>query len=368
MGDNMIKSENLLQELFEDSGAIVLITDGDYNIRYCSSSIQHVLGFRPISIIGKNAFEFAPSSIRDQWKDCLDQVGTSAKTEIQLKSTWGEEKYFDVTVANRIASHEIHGLVIMLHDITSRKNETIELARKKDHLDQFIFKTTHDLRSPIHSAMGLLNLLEKANEEQRGIYLQMTRNTLLKLESLIEEVNHLYKVDRMAVKKEKVDLKKLLEEEIEVLKNHPLAGNIHFEIEFAEEAELFSDELRVRTILGNILSNAVKYSDSKKSKSYIAINARVEEEHLKVSISDNGIGIAKESIDHIFDIFYRATSEGEGTGLGLHIVKDTITRLHGMINVQSELGEGTRFEVSIPNLIFSAPEDVLSEDEKKAIH
>jgi len=368
MRDEMIKSENLLQELFEDSGAIVLITDSDYNIRYCSSSVQTMLGIQPISIIGKNAFEFTPISIRKKWKDCLSQIENSTKTEILLKSVSGEEKYFDVTVANRIASHEIHGLVIMLHDITSRKNETIELAKKKEHLDQFIFKTTHDLRSPIHSAMGLLNLLEKAPEEERATYLQMTRNTLLKLESLIEEVNNLYKVDKMAVKNEKVDFKKLVEGEIAVLKNHPHASNIHFELEYTEETTLFSDELRIRTIFGNILSNAVKYSDDRKQKSYVCINAKVEEDFLTVTISDNGIGIAKENIDHIFEIFFRATSEGNGTGLGLHIVKDTITRLHGTIEVKSDLGEGTQFKVSIPNLIFSAMDDVLSGHGKKAIH
>ncbi len=136
----------------------------------------------------------------------------------------------------------------------------IQLEKEKEHLDQFIYKTTHDLRSPIHSAMGLLNLLEKAPESERALYLKMTRNTLMKLESLIEEVNQLYKVGKMAVKREEVDLRKLLEGEIAVLKNYPSASNIQFELNHADNATLFLDTLRVRTILSNILSNAVKYS------------------------------------------------------------------------------------------------------------
>ena len=367
MGEQVIKSENLLQELFEDSAAIVLITDGEFNIRYCSSSVESLLGIEPMSVVGKNAFEFTPLEFRQQWKESLISAGKSTRTEIVLKDAKGEGLYFDVSVVNRIASHEIRGLVIMLHDITSRRRKTIALQQEKEHLDQFIYKTTHDLRSPIHSAMGLLNLLEKAPESERGVYLEMTRNTLTKLESLIEEVNHLYKVDKMAVKRELIDLKNLLEGEISVLKNHPKGGNIRFELNYAEDTVLFSDILRVRTIIGNILSNAVKYSDPTKESSFIRIDAKANYESLTITITDNGIGIAEENLGRIFEIFYRATTEASGTGLGLHIVKDTVTRLNGKIEVKSKLGEGTRFKVSLPNLVFSSTGAVLSKHGKKAV-
>ncbi len=367
MREQVIKSENLLQELFEDSAAIVLITDGEFNIRYCSSSVESLLGIEPMSVVGKNAFEFTPLEVRELWKESLVNAGKSTRTEIVLKDTKGEGHYFDVSVANRIASHEIRGLVIMLHDITSRRRKTIELEQEKEHLDQFIYKTTHDLRSPIHSAMGLLNLLEKAPESERATYLEMTRNTLVKLESLIEEVNHLYKVDKMAVKRELIDLKDLLEGEISVLKNLPKGSNIRFELNYSEDTLLYSDTLRVRTIIGNILSNAVKYSDSKKESSFIHINAKANYESLLITITDNGIGIAEENLGHIFEIFYRATTEASGTGLGLHIVKDTVSRLNGKIEVKSKLGEGTQFKISLPNLAFSSPSAVLSKHGKKAV-
>ncbi len=367
MREQLIKSENFLQDLFEDSATIVLITDGEFNIRYCSSAVQPLLGIEPMSVVGKNAFQFTPEDVREQWREYLVNAGKSTRSEICLKNQEKECRYFDVSVANRIASHEIRGLVIMLHDITSRKNKAIQLEKEKEHLDQFIYKTTHDLSSPIHSAMALLNLLEKAPESERALYLQMTRNTLAKLESLIEEVNQLYKVDKMAVKREKVDLRNLLEGEIAVLKNHPKAGNIRFELNYSDNATLFLDTLRVRTILSNILSNAVKYSDSNKESSFIRIDAQVNYEVLSVTISDNGIGIAEENLGKIFEIFYRATTEATGTGLGLHIVKDTITRLNGKVEVKSKLGEGTQFKVLLPNLAFSNSSSVLSGHGKKAV-
>jgi PAS domain S-box-containing protein len=346
----------------------VLITDGDFNIRYCSSSVQSLLGVEPMSVVGKNAFEFTPAEVRDQWREFLIQSGkTTRGSEICLKNEKKECRYFDVSVANRIASHQIRGLVIMLHDVTSRKRKAIELEKEKEHLDQFIYKTTHDLRSPIHSAMGLLNLLEKSSEEEQNVYLQMIRSTLLKLESLIEEVNHLYKVDKMAVKREQVDVHQIIEGEIEVLKNNPKASKVNFELNYTEDASLFSDTLRVRTIISNILSNAVKYSDPKKEESHILTDVRINYESLIISIADNGIGIAEENLDRIFDIFYRATTIATGTGLGLHIVKDTVTRLKGTIEVKSKLGEGTEFKVLIPNLAFSNSGSVLSGHGTKAV-
>jgi PAS domain S-box-containing protein len=365
MRDQVIKSENFLQDLFEDSASIVLITDGDFNIRYCSSSVQALLGIDPMSVVGKNAFEFTPVEVREQWRESLINAGKSTRTEICLKNQNSECVYFDVSVANRIASHDIRGLVIMLHDITSRKRKAIALEQEKEHLDQFIYKTTHDLRSPIHSALGLLHLMEKAPENERGVLIEMTRNTLLKLEALIEEVNHLYKVDKMAVKREQIDLKNLLEGEIAVLKNHPKGGEVNFELHYSEDTVLFSDVLRVRTIISNLLSNAVKYSDSKKETSFVRINAKINYESLALTITDNGIGIAEENLGHIFEIFYRATNEGSGTGLGLHIVKDTVARLKGKIEVKSKLGEGTQFKVLLPNLAFSNSGSVLSGHGKK---
>ncbi len=362
----MIKSGNFLQELFEDSGAFVFITDENFNIRYSSSAIHSMLGTEPISVTGKNIFDFVPVKKRDSWRACLTQNGSSSRKEICLESPKGENFYFDVSVTNRISNHVIQGMVIILHDVTYRKHKHFQLVKENEQLDQFIFKTTHDLRSPIHSVIGLLNLLEHADEQERGKYLQLARNSLAKLESLIDEVNKLYRIDKMAIAHERIDLKDLIEGEIALLKNHPRADAINFEVECKTETELFSDRLRLKTILGNILSNAVKYSDTKKSYSFIRIEAVVNHQSLDIKISDNGIGIAQEHIGSIFDIFFRATSEASGTGLGLHIVKDTIERLNGTIEVESQFGIETQFRVNLPNHLIPTSSLALSDNEKNA--
>src|SRR5579871_2225890 len=98
----MIKSENLLLELLENSGAVVLVTDGKFNIRYSSLAVQSLLGVEPVAIAGKNVFEFAPQDKRSQWRECLMYAGHSKRAEILLKSIKGEDVYFDVSVTKQI--------------------------------------------------------------------------------------------------------------------------------------------------------------------------------------------------------------------------------------------------------------------------
>ena len=133
-----MKSENLLQELFENSGAIILITDEKYNIRYSSLAVQSILGVEPISVAGKNVFEFAPMEKRNRWRECLENAGNSKKAEIHLTSATNEDLYFDVSVSNHIAHHEIQGMVIILHDITEQKRQHFQLKKENEQLDQFI--------------------------------------------------------------------------------------------------------------------------------------------------------------------------------------------------------------------------------------
>jgi len=105
----------------------------------------------------------------------------------------------------------------------------------------------------------------------------------------------------------------------------------------------------VKTVITNIFSNAIKYQDLQKQNPFIKIATHVDHEFCDIRIEDNGIGIDPEYKEKIFDLFFRATDQSQGTGLGLFIVKDTIDRLKGSIEVRSKKGEGTTFQIRIPN-------------------
>jgi len=347
----MIKTESLLKELFENPKNIVLVTDEQFKIRYASDTIESVFGINPYSILGKNAFDFVSEDKREVWKKCIVEARGSASDEISFKTLDGKKVHFDVTVTNHVNNEAIHGIVIFLHDVTERKQAQQELEDANNHLDHFIFKTTHDLRAPLHSAMGLIKLAQTAQAEDRDKYIGLIGTSLQKLDGLIEEVNSFYKNDRLALANEQIDLEKLVQSELENLKNLPGAEGIRFNFQLEGVSDLFSDPIRIKTILTNILSNSIKYIDPYKKDPFIAIGASVSKDEFKIRITDNGLGIAEQHLGKIFDMFYRGTSDSHGTGLGLYIVKDTIDRLKGKVEVHSRVGEGTVFEIRLPNLM-----------------
>ena len=109
--------------------------------------------------------------------------------------------------------------------------------------------------------------------------------------------------------------------------------------------------MRLTMILNNLISNAYRYSNMSKEHSYIHVYATINKESMTLIISDNGIGIEKKHLNHIFDMFYRATNINNGSGLGLYIVKETVEKLDGSIQVKSEVREDTQITITIPNSI-----------------
>ncbi len=330
---------------------MVLVTDERFSIRYVSSNVEAIFGLTPYSLVGKNAFEFAPNDKREAWQKCIQQSLTSKSSEIALTTPAGKELHFEVTFTNHINHNEIRGLVVFLHDITGRKLEHNELVKTNNQLDHFIYKTVHDLQAPLQSALGLIGLAESALPNERDHYLKMIKTSLQRLDAFIIELNGFFKNDKLAIKNEEVDLEFIFNEEREILQNMPDASGIKIEFLFDSEYSLYSDVMRLKTILTNILSNAIKYSDRTKTNRFIKVKASVSETICLILVEDNGLGIEPQYLSKIFDMYFRAHANIKGTGLGLYIVKDTIDRLGGKIEVESEPGKGTKFHIELPNFI-----------------
>jgi PAS domain S-box-containing protein len=340
--------EGLFRELVENSNDILIVTDPEFRIRYVSSSIERVFDVEPLRLVGKNIFSFVSEDKSEAWRKCLiGNMATPFQDEIALQIKQ-EKNYFDVDISPLETSA---GLVIKLHDITRKKYREKELIKSNEQLDQVIYKTTHDLKAPIRSAMGLVNLAEKAPGEEKLIYLELIKKSLVRLDSFIEEMNHFFRSEKLALQREKINIVEILKDELSNLFSHTVEQKIDVRLSFEGDGDLYSDSIRVRTIVTNLLSNAIKYSDLRKPEPFIQISVLVKEEFCEIRVTDNGIGIESQYLSSIFDLFFRATNHSQGTGIGLFIVKDTVEKLKGFIEVDSTVGKGTTFRVRIPNQI-----------------
>ncbi|TVR82072.1 MAG: hybrid sensor histidine kinase/response regulator [Chitinophagaceae bacterium] len=229
----------------------------------------------------------------------------------------------------------------------------IELEKAYKELEKFVYSASHDLRAPLASVSGLIKLVKMENQNPSSAdYLEKIEGSIDRLEKFIENIISYYRSAKMEEKVEIVDFETLIDETLEIFRYFENASEIEFvkKINVSGNKEFKSDEDRIKIVINNLISNAIKYQEPQRENKKIEIDVTVNEDFAEINISDNGIGINEKSLEEIFTMFYRSTARNSGSGIGLYIVKETINKMNGEISVQSKFGEGTTFKVKIPNL------------------
>ncbi|HYF67071.1 MAG TPA: PAS domain S-box protein [Ohtaekwangia sp.] len=231
------------------------------------------------------------------------------------------------------------------------KSTLEQLSERNFELDQLMYKTSHDLRSPLSSIMGLINLANLDRDpEALQQYLLKIEGRVKKLDEFIRSMLDYARVNRVDIVHEEIDLQVLAKScitELEYLDNfHQLKTEIHTSV---PKVICKSDKLRLKIIFSNIISNAYKYLNQEVD-SYLKIEIVCTKDHTRLIFEDNGIGIKTEYVDKIFNMFYRATDRSQGSGLGMYIVKQAVERLNGTIKLKSEYGKGTTLDIMLPRI------------------
>lgn len=232
-----------------------------------------------------------------------------------------------------------------------REIENQELKTANYELDRFVYSTSHDLRAPLNSMLGLIEIArDDTDEEQTREHLKMLKGSAKKLDGFICDILDYSRNARMEVNIEEINFSSLL---ADVTENLKFIGDnnriVEFIIAITGETPFYSDKKRIITILGNLISNAVRYQNSQVPNPFVRITIEITPTECQITIEDNGIGISEEAHSRIFEMFYRVSQDSVGSGLGLYIVKEAVHKLNGEIKVQSEIGVGTTFLIKIPN-------------------
>ncbi|HEV8514661.1 MAG TPA: ATP-binding protein [Cyclobacteriaceae bacterium] len=227
-----------------------------------------------------------------------------------------------------------------------------ELFIRNNELDRFVYSASHDLSAPLKSILGLITVaqMEKPTPEINQ-YLDLMKRSVLKLDSFIKDIISYSRNARLPVKKVSISFNGLIES---VWADHQFTPNvdkIKFQLVNNMHSEFYSDETRLRIIFNNLISNAIKFHRPNHNP-FINITASELPEHFEFKVEDNGMGISPDLKDKIFDMFFRATETVQGSGLGLYILKEALSRLKGTVTVESTLGEGTTFIITLPKEII----------------
>jgi signal transduction histidine kinase len=173
--------------------------------------------------------------------------------------------------------------------------------------------------------------------------------SIIKLDDTIKEILDYSRNARLELAITEIDLEELVSDCIGKLTYYDGFDQLSIMTEFSGNKTVCrSDKYRLSMVLVNLLSNAIKYRDQTKPQSYVLIKSNICDEKISIVFQDNGMGISNDLIGRVFDMFFRGSEKSDGAGLGLFIVKETIEKLNGSIQVSSSLGNGTKFEISIP--------------------
>lgn len=268
---------------------------------------------------------------------------------------YSPEKTILIATVNFLMATAASGIAVSLlislnYESSRQLSESNKLLVKTNaELDRFVYSTSHDLRAPLTSVMGLINIASNEHDiDELKRYLKLMKGRIDSLDSFIKDITDYSRNNRSEVGHERVKVKQLALEVWSDLKFCPEASHIVFDVQMEDEAEVISDKSRLKVILANLISNAVRYHDVRKKNQFIRLCYTRSQQGFYIKIEDNGQGIAEEYHQKIFEMFFRGNESSKGSGLGLYIVKETLEKLSGSIALDSRPGTGSTFTLSFP--------------------
>jgi PAS domain S-box-containing protein len=363
----LTKNEKLLRETTSSIPGVVfqflLDTDGSMKFTFVSTGAYHILGL-PNEEIYSEAQKAFGRIHPDDIKPVMDGIAHSA-AELTQWSVIFRAQHLDGSYkwvnGNAIPKRKKEGATLWngtLIDYTEIKNYQItleennrELTKINAELDRFVYSASHDLRSPLTSLLGLIELTAMETQDENVLQnIELMKETVNRLDDFIHKILDYSRNSRIQLAYEKINWEKIIAKVYKNLRFIYKENALKFDTKVQQDGDFYSDTERVSIVLNNLLGNAIKYRDTEKAKAHIKVSVISNAQRVHLRIEDNGIGIDEENIPKVFEMFYRATSQSSGSGLGLYIVKETLEKLHGTIDIQSEPGVGTTCIIEIPNL------------------
>lgn len=324
-----------------------------------------LFGKKPIRVIA----DMNPLIVshRESLEDVLNQAMTRNFQDIydEILVVDDDDRYLGRLSVKKLVIEQSSRLAQSMAQREVALARTAEMEKINDIKNSFMAHVTHELRSPVHAIVGLAELMENRFQAEQlddfPKFLSLLSKSSANLRAIINNILDLSKIEagRMEVLVEEFDLDDLLTEVLETCK--VLAGDKPLKLELevtANKQSYYADKVKVRQILLNLASNAIKYTD----RGLVVISADITEENsLHLSVRDTGIGIRKKDLGRLFETFNQLedakTRRHSGSGLGLSMTRKLVDLLGGRIEVDSTFGVGSRFDVHIP----------LSQQERKAV-
>lgn len=356
-----------LTDIIEATPDIVGIADVEGKLIYLNEAGRSLYGnINRKDLNSLPASMLYPNEVTREALNVVLEKGTWSGENILIKPNGDEMVVSQVILAHRGRNGDLECYSTILRDITEQKRVERDLKYKNNELDTFVYSTGHDLKGPIASLMGLYNIVKLEIQDEASLsYFEMYHKQILRLNEIILNLLQLTRIKEQEATPEEVDFIKLAQDCVNSFRHLEHFDAITFRLENLITQQVFTDSRLMRTILQNLIENAIKYSrDNVKSWVHVRVENGRKAGTVSIIVSDNGMGIRKEYQEKIFNMFFRGTESSQGSGLGLYILRNAVEKLSGTIHLTSEPEKGTVFRVSIPSM--APPENKTSQEESMA--
>jgi len=231
------------------------------------------------------------------------------------------------------------------------KDKNERLLKIHSEMNQFVYSLSHELRGPLMSISGVSKLAKMESKDPAvHEYFDMVDSATEKLDEYVYKMLDFYRSTKMENKVIKIDFRDIVFEQMEFYKQKWDLDEIDFEINIKQEFPFYSDDSKIKVIFNSLISNAYNFQIPENPNKLIRLQIDVEEFYASILVEDNGVGISPENLEGVFNLFQRATQNNVGSGLGMYMVKESVTQMGGDIKIDSAVYQGTKVTIKIPTL------------------
>jgi len=361
------QEERKFQSLVRNSQEIILILNEEYEVEHVVGQTESQIGWKVADLLNKNFSLLVNQESRPTYEALIHSVHTRAyltdSAEILVELSDGSYSWYEATASNMSHLPELNGIVITLSNIAARKQSEEMLLVAKESAEsaseaktQFLSRMSHEFRTPLNAILGFSQILEMSKLPPRDK--ESVEQILNASRHLLGLVNDVLDISRIETHNLAMNLtvqccQELIEEVSQLMKPMAVSHQVTLNIEPSDKLSILADNRRVKQVLINLVSNAIKYNQLNGS---VMLSAAKQGDRVRIQVEDTGIGIPLDIQHRLFIPFDRLEadkSEVEGVGLGLSLCKTLVEGMQGSISVQSIPGKGSLFTVELP---FATPE------------
>lgn len=339
---NKLDRLTICASFFDNAAGGFLLFDEQLNLIDLNKSAMKLLGVRKRQVIGKNLAALSPVEKTNGRLERYFQVLKTGRS-VRIKNVTTDTSTGRLKLEVRVFK-AINGLGMVIVDYT-------EFDEVIQELNLLMYKLSHDMRSPSAAIQGLVNLakVDAKDKTQLNQYLRLIRKEAKKLDSVLKQLDRTVMVRTGEEMISQILFEPFVKLIWKTISNTPGFEHVSLITHVRVDKNYYCNKFALTVLLQNIFENAVKYRKENAANSFIKIDISSEKKGVMIIIEDNGIGIDKPLHKKIFQMFYRATSQSNGSGLGLYTVKNCVKALRGQINLESTEGLGTKFLIYIPS-------------------